>query len=903
MSKKLSEVLEESGYSLSFQACGAAPEEVGEREVRREPCPRAARLRDLYYQTLSSASNEFPYWYTRAYMELDGEVPVVRRALALKCAFSHLTPTIYPGELIVMGKTHHYRGSFPMPWLSEGYYMAKGDELYQAALEKGSASADKVSKFGAGGGNVTHNFGQVVSIAGKFGMRQEEVPAMLQVARTWVGKSVDDLGHKYEQMVPGYEVKEALMKAVVCMFDSGYTLPQGREVINYYYPLQHGFDGLIEMARQKKAQVAGRADGDGLVGMNRLYNYEAAILVLEGIQTWILHYAQEARRLEAREEEPLQRQEYSDIATCLEWIAHHPPRTFREAMQLCWTIHVAVLNEDAISGLSPGRLGQVLWPWFEQDIAAGRLTEEAALELLECLRVKFTCLDCFASMGVVGGVLSGNTFNNLSLGGLTADGAPACNRLEELILEAATTCVTTQPTLSVLYDDRLPEPFLLKAVECVKTGTGYPAFMNNRVAIEFLLGQYGPEGMTLPEARAVAIGGCLETSPCSWLELTLNGKRYAIPGGSGQPTSVGVHFISMPKILELVLFDGVDQRTGQRVFPAHGRALATYEELFDQVKAYFAQAVEVLALANNIQHDIWRKNNMAVFNSLLKPDCLESGHLINELGYRYNATHNVETCGTINLVNSLAALRRIVYQERAATLDEMRQALRENFGFKTAAEVGSYSLADQEKREGVEQYDRLHYLCLTAPKYGNDDPAADAILRDWEEWFCRMCRDYESLNAHPYYPCQISVSTHAPMGAATIATPDGRLAGTTFADASMSAYPGTDRNGPYALFASATCWDHSQSQNSQLNLKIHPSAIRGLAGSRKLLELTRAYMRRGGFHIQYNIVDSRVLRDAQHRPEAHRDLVVRVAGFTQYWVEIGKPIQDEVIARTEYEGV
>jgi 4-hydroxyphenylacetate decarboxylase large subunit len=913
MGKKLGQVLEESGLPLHSEACGEAPEEVLDREVKREPGPRARSLRDLYYQTLSSATNEFPYWYTRAYMALEGEVPVVRRALALKSAFAHLTSTIFPGELLVMGKAHYYRGSFPMPWLSEGYYMAKEDELYRAALDRGSASADEVSQFGAGGGNVTRSFGNVVSIAGKFGIRREEVPALLQVARAWVGKSVDDLGHKYEQMVPGYEVKEAIMKAVVCMFDSGYTLPQGREVINYYYPLQHGFDGLIEMAREHKVEVAGRAGGDGMTGMNRLYNYEAIIHVLQGVQAWILNYVKEARRLEAKEPDPAQKQEYADIAECLEWIAHHPPRTFREALQLCWTIHVAVLNEDAISGLSPGRLGQVLWPWFEQDLAAGHLTEDQALELLECQRVKFTCIDCFASTGVVGGVLSGNTFNNLSLGGLTVDGRPACNRLEELILEAGIRCVTTQPTLSVLYDDRLPEPFLLHAVECVKTGTGYPAFMNNRVAIEFLLSQYGPEGMTLDEARAVAIGGCLETSPCSWLSLTLaphsgyapDGGRYLIPGGSGQPTSVGVHFISLPKILELTLFDGVDQRTGLRVFPAHGRSLSSYAELFDQVKAYFALAVKVLSLTNNIQHDIWRKNNMAVFNSLLKPDCLDRGHLINELGYRYNATHNVETCGTVNLVNSLAALKKLVYGDRIVTLDEMREALRENFGFKRADEVGSYSLADQEKRAeaDADAYDRIHYLCLTAPKYGNDDPAVDSILREWEEWLCSMCRDYESLNAAPYYPCQISVSTHAPMGAATMATPDGRLAGTTFADASMSAYPGTDRNGPYALFTSATCWDHSQSQNSQLNLKIHPSAVRGIEGARKLLELTRAYMRKGGFHVQYNVVDSRMLREAQRVPEQHRDLVVRVAGFTQYWVEIGKPIQDEVIARTEYEGV
>lgn len=903
MGRKLAEVLEQSGIPISFQSGGQAPITITDREVKREPSPRAKRLRDLYFQTLSSATNEFPYWYTREYAELEGEIPVVRRAAALKEAFSHLTPVIFPGELLVMSRAHYYRGSFPMPWLSEGYYMAKEDELYQAALAKGSSSADELSRFGGGGGNVTQSFGNVISIAGKFGMRAEEVPAMLHTARQWVGKSVDDLSHKYEQMVPEYPMKEAIMRNIVCMFDSGYTLPQGREVINYYYPLQYGLGGLLQMAKQKKAEAAGRPEGDGLTGMNRLYNYEAVILILEGIQNWILNYAKEARRLETCETELHQKQEYKAIAGRLESIAHNPPATFPEAIQLIWSIHIAVLNEDAISGLSPGRVGQVLYPYYKQDKAAGRITDNEVLEWLECQRVKFTCIDCFASMGVVGGVLSGNTFNNLSLGGLTRDGKPAANDLEKLIIEAAMRCTSTQPTLTVLYDDKLPEDFQLKAAECNKTGTGYPAWVSNRSAMEFLLGQYHSEGMTVEEARAVAIGGCLETSPGSWLPLSLNGETYHIPGGSGQPTSVGVHFISLPKILELVLFDGVDQRTGQRVYPSHGKDLSTYEEVREIFQDYFCKTVDCLTTTNNIQHDIWRKQNMAILNSLLKPDCLAKGHLINELGYRYNATYNVESCGTINLVNSLAALKKNVYEEREVSLEEFKQALKENFGFKTASEVGSFSLADQEKKDETGKWDRIHYLCLTAPKYGNDDPYVDSILKDWEDWFCRMCHDYESLNAKPLYACQISVSTHAPMGMATIATPDGRLSGTTFADGSMSAYPGTDRNGPYALFESATVWDHAMSQNSQMNLKLHPTAVKGMEGTKKLLALTQAYMRKGGFHIQYNVVDSKLLRDAQENPDNYRDLMVRVAGFTQYWVEIGKPIQDEVIARTEYERV
>jgi 4-hydroxyphenylacetate decarboxylase large subunit len=194
-------------------------------------------------------------------------------------------------------------------------------------------------------------------------------------------------------------------------------------------------------------------------------------------------------------------------------------------------------------------------------------------------------------------------------------------------------------------------------------------------------------------------------------------------------------------------------------------------------------------------------------------------------------------------------------------------------------------------------------MCLQAPKYGNDEKFADEILLDWENFFCGDCKNYESLYGHTLYTCQISVSTHGAMGSATLATPDGRLAGTTFADASMSAFPGTDRNGVYALLNSAAIWDHTMSQNSQLNVKIHPTAIQGPSGSRKLLDLIQAYMRKGGFHIQFNVVDSKVLKDAQANPQNYRDLMVRVAGFTQYWVEIGKPVQDELIARTEYEGI
>lgn len=865
------------------------------REPKRSPGDRANKARELYFEAKSSASVEFPYWYTRRWEELEGEISIVRRGAAMKSGFEHLSPVIYPGELLVMGKAAYLRGSYPMPWLSEAFFMAAEDALYKEAMESGKLIADSFTTVGKGGGNVIESSGNVISIAGKFGLRKEELPILMEVAKKWKDKSVDDIGHKYEQLVPGYKEKEALMRSVICMFDSGYTLPQGREVINFYYPLQYGIDGIISICEEGIAETAGNPD------MDRIYFFQAVMLMLQGVKSWIQNHAEEARFLSSLEKEIKQKQEYDEIAERLEWLSSSRPRNFHDALQMIWIFHTAVLNEDAISGLSPGRVGQVLYPYWKKDMEKGVINRERTLELLECMRIKFTEIDCFASMGVVGGVLSGNTFNNLCIGGLKKDGTQAANELEMLILEAGITCDTPQPTLSLLYDEKLPEEFLMKGIECTKIGTGYPAWVNNQVAMEFLLNNYSHEGMQPEEARAWSIGGCLETSPGSWMPLELDGQIHWIPGGSAPATSVGVHFLSLPKLLEVTLFDGLDMRSGERVFPSLGNPLQSYEELWTAFKNYFHRAVQVLTLTNNIQHDAWRKIAPSLVNSMLKPDCLKKGKDIGQMGSRFNTTFNVETCGTANLVNSLASLKKNVYDDKKYTLTEFKNAILANFGFKTAQETGSYSLIDQVATEEYHHWKQIHKAGLDAPKFGNDNNYVDQIMADWENWFCSMTHEFRSLYDQPLYACQISVSTHGPMGAVTLASPDGRLSGTTFSDGSVSAFPGTDKNGPYALFESASCWNHSLSQNSQLNMKIHPSVVKGREGSRKFLELIRAYMRKGGFHVQFNIVDSRMLKEAQADPDKFRSLLVRVAGFTQYWVELGKQIQDEVISRTEYE--
>jgi len=332
---------------------GSAPEGKPQaREVKKSPSPRVERIRKLYFETKSSASVEFPYWYSRKWDALEGEIPIVRRAESLRSGFEHLSPAIFPGELLVMGKTAHLRGSYPMPWLSEAFFMAKEEDMYKEAKKAGKVSADEATTMGQGGGNVTKSVGNVLSLAGKFGLRKEEMPILIHIAKKWFNRSVDDVGHKYEQLVPGYKEKEEIMRAVICMFDSGYTLPQGREVMNYYYPLQYGIKGIKDICKEKIDETAGYAD------MDRIYFYTAVNTILEGLQSWILNHAEEAKLMASLEKDAKQRSEYLEIAERLEWLSDHSPRNFHDSLQLVWIFHVAVLNEDAISGLSPDVWGR-----------------------------------------------------------------------------------------------------------------------------------------------------------------------------------------------------------------------------------------------------------------------------------------------------------------------------------------------------------------------------------------------------------------------------------------------------------------------------------------------------------------------------------------------------------------
>lgn len=823
----------------------------------------STKLLETYRSVKVTMDMEMTYWYNRVWQENAGEITVIRRAKALAAAYSRSTPTVQPYELLGGQKSKHMRGAFPYPWICGSFFNAQADALMKGLDKPPLSATDEISMIGdaIGSGNVTKDYGNIISIGKKFGARRELIAPLVKVAKDWDGVSVEDLANKYTDMTPDAKRFHDLMDSSICLFDS-FAIPQGREVMNYWIGLQYGFDGIIQLCDEKIRETMGEAGGNGLIGMKRGYYYVAMKIIAEGMSKWCENYAARAGFLAEYEKNPEIKACYEKVADIMSKVAHRAPQTFHEALNMTLVCHLGVVNEDPMSGMSVGRIGQVLQPYYEKDIREGVTTDEEVIKLLERYRVKISCIECFASSGVTGGVLSGNTFNNLSLGGQDMYGQSAVTDLEYLILEAGARCKCPQPTLSVLWDEKLPEDFMLKAAALTKTGVGYPAYMNFQTGRDFLLHEYADEGMTLADARAWANGGCMETAPCTWMPLEYDGKVTMIPGGASPTCANGVHFIALPKVLEL--------------------------------------ATDCINKANNLQMDIWERHCPPIVASLTKANCFEKGATISDMGAKYNGGMNWESTGTINLINSFASIYKNVYDDKKYTIEEMTDGMLHNFGYKTAWETGNFAWDHHEPTENTPKYAELYADCLNAPKYGNNDKYVDRFLKDYEFKMYDLVHKFHGHKGYPLYLCQIAVTCQGPLGFITYAGADGRMAGSTYTDGAASATPNTDKNGIYALFESATCYNHSMHQNAQMNLKLHPSVVSGPNGTRKMLDIINAYMRKGGFHIQYNIVDSNVLRDAKVHPENYKDLMVRVAGFTQYWCELNTAIMDEVIERTEH---
>jgi indoleacetate decarboxylase len=817
------------------------------REVSGQPSSeRSAFFKRRYLEAPLMVDVEYIRHLTASHRATDGMEVLERRAENHAHALESLTPVIHPRDRVAGNKTRFLRGAVPYA------NYAAGPFLREMRLQEQDAQQKHVEQGHGGGIATAHRAARekgLEVLSGKFLVSPADCRELREICEYSEDKCMMAVGDRlWKRDFP-------LARFVEDGWAIGlYTAPhdpcpEGRLVLDYESALARGYDAVIAELDER---IAGFRPG-AIAEAGRLHFWRAARRVMQGALTFATRYANEAERLAHEEADPARARELAELAAICRRVPARPPESFREAVQAYWFTYLLGHLEGAHLGFSPGRLDQVLLPWFQAD---PKIAWDDAVELLEELFVKMTQIEYVASLSWQG-LGHGNLFQNCILGGVDGAGRPADNRLSLAILQAQINMQMTQPTLSVWWDDALSEEFLLKAAECVKTGVGYPAFFNLRTYVEH---ERRTSGLPLELIRAhAAMGGCTEP--------VLAGHSYGVVQGG---------FVNHGKLLDLVMSDGADPVTGIRVFEPC--APATYEEVVASYRDKMHRAVRTWQQYWNYVMAAHRQTVPLVFCSVFVRDCVGRGRCMDDGGAVLNQTPTTLSSGLVDVANSLAAIRQLCFEDHDCTLAELAAAV-----------------AADWQGHGV-----LRRKALDAPKWGNDDERVDRIFLDLFADYCEWVRGQDNYLGHPYDPSMLAISTPVPFGKACAAHPDGRLAGQPLADGVTSPFPGTDTHGPTAVIRSSAKVDHREIRGGLLNFKFHPSALRGERGSRNLLALVKTYFEKPGFHVQFNVVDSEMLRDAQAHPDRYRDLVVRVAGFSAYWVEMSRPLQDQVIWRTEH---
>ena len=622
--------------------------------------------------------------------------------------------------------------------------------------------------------------------------------------------------------------------------------------------LNKGLKGIIAEIEEEKSKL----DIGHFESLDKWHFYNAALICLNAVIKLAQRYASLAKEMHQKETDPERKQELERIAETLGQVPANPARNLYEALQAAWFTHLALWIENpSISATPPLRFTQYMYPFYQEDKRKGRITDEEAIELLQLYFLRLQGLtQVYPPLGYK--YSSSRVAMNLTLGGLTPNGEDATNELDWLVLEAQQRLQIPEPLINVFYHNKLSEDFLLKCVDLIRTGIGQPAFFNTDVSVQRNLYYHGQQGMTVEEARDNSVVACVQN---------------VIPGYSD------VHWegaINTAKFLELALNNGKDPLTGLQIGLEVGEidSFQSYQDVYQAVLKQLRHFVPLLRKASRVAWTVIRNFPQPVASTLVH-DCIKKGKDLVDGGARYSEGSGYTFIGVVDLANSLAAIEQLVFKDKKVTLVELKKALDANF----------------------EGYEDIHRMCLNAPKYGNGDKYPDSLVKELYEicWQEHQRTPYDHLG-RPIKPEAYSVTVHSDRGELTGALPNGRKARIALTDASVSAQPGTDKNGPTALVQSAaTVIDTVRYGANHFNMKFHPTALAGADGARKFLAMIKTYMDLGGYHVQFNCVSGETLKDAQLHPENYRDLVVRVAGFSAFFITLDKTVQDEVIRRTE----
>ena len=568
-----------------------------------------------------------------------------------------------------------------------------------------------------------------------------------------------------------------------------------------------------------------------------------------------------AMKLAAETADPLRRSELERVAAVCRHVPAHAPRDLHEALQYYWFCHLGVITElNGWDAFNPGHLDQHLLPFYRKGLADGTLTPESARELLECFFVKFNNHPAPPKVGVTAAESGTYTdFANINLGGLLADGSDGSNEISHLLLDIVDEMHLLQPSSNVQVSRKTPDVLLKHALRVVRKGYGFPSLFNADVVVEEQLRQ----GKTLEDARAGGCSGCVEV------------------GAFGKEAYILTGYFNLPKVLELSLHDGVDPRTGERLGPSTGGAasLATFDDLFRAFETQLRHLIDVKIRGNQGIERLYASEMPAPFLSVLTDDCITNGRDYNAGGARYNNTF-IQAVGIGTITDSLAAIRRLVFEEPTLKLPDLVAALDADF-------AGNEPLRAR--------------LVNRMPKYGNDDDAADDLMVRVFETAFRLIDGRPTVKGGTYRLEMLPTTCHVYFGSVCGATSDGRKATLPLSEG-ISPVQGADRRGPTAVFRSAGKMDHVKTGGTLLNMKFSPAILAGEEGIDRLAHLVRSYFRADGHHVQFNVVSADTLRQAKANPEAHRGMIVRVAGYSDYFCDLSEALQDEIITRTEHAG-
>ncbi len=695
-----------------------------------------------------------------------------------------------------------------------------------------------------------------MSSLGEVSIPAETQDLLKKVYKLWKGNTTYDRANKIYKEIYG-ENAELLVK-------SGWIYPvndnsTGSGACNYAKVINKGIAAIID-----EVDAALEALPKKAVNAPKIEFYRACKIALKAVVAYAHRYADLAEATAAKESDPKVKAELMEIAEVCRRVPEFPARNFREAVQAFWFTHLCSEIEQAGCGASPGRYGQYMYPFYKKDIESGVLTREQALTLLKFQFIKH--LEIAVYQGTAYALaLSGHTGQVISIGGLDENGDDASTELEELLMDCQIAMKNIQPTLALFYHPQMKESYLHKAIDVIRTGVGQPQFMNTSVVVQRHLSRFGTRGISVGEARKnCVVFGCVGTGQAG------QGSYVTF---EGQP--------NLAKLVELTLNDGYDPYTKKQIGikVAEAKSLETFEDFYAAFKKHAAHCLKLQRRISDIGNSMREEIVPSIFRSAMIDGCIEKGLCEEQGGPKYAQSLCITTSG-VDAANSLYAIKHLVYDTKKISMERLQEALAANF----------------------EGYEDVQKMCFEAPKHGNDDADVDALTqrmyRDLEEIYRASGTDYFGNEARMD---AFSLSFHNYFAPMTGALPNGRRRGEPLTDASVSAMPGTDVNGITAMLKSAAkAVDTVKFNANHLNVKLLPSFLEGPAGARTLLALIKTYYDLGGCHIQFNCVDTNTLREAQVKPQEHKELTVRVAGFSAYFTRLDKGVQNEIIKRTQY---